>query len=59
MAAEIRERWPDAEIELIESSGGRFEVMRDGAPVFRKSKEKRHAQEGEIIRLLEGSGTAE
>lgn len=53
MAAEIRERWPDAHVELVESSGGRFEVMRDGREVFRKSKLKRHAEPGEVVRLLE------
>jgi len=34
------------------SSGGRFEVMRDGAPVFEKSKLGRHARPGEILELL-------
>ena len=35
------------------SSGGRFEVMRDGAPVFEKSKLGRHARPGEILEMLE------
>jgi len=52
LAAEIRKHFPDAELELIPSSGGRFEVLRDGVPVFEKSKTKRHAQPGEIIQLL-------
>jgi len=34
------------------SSGGRFEVMQDGAPVFEKSKLGRHARPGEILELL-------
>jgi hypothetical protein len=34
------------------SSGGRFEVLRDGAPVFEKSKTHRHARPGEIVALL-------
>jgi hypothetical protein len=34
------------------SGGGRFEVTRDGAPIFQKSKLGRHAQPGEILRLL-------
>ena len=54
MAAEIRERYPDATIELVKSSGGRFEVSRDGVPVFRKSILKRHAEPGEVARLLAG-----
>jgi len=53
LAAEIRERFPDAEIELNPSRGGRFEVVSDGVPIFEKSKLKRHAQPGEIVKLLE------
>jgi len=53
LAAELRDRWPDAKIELISSRGGRFEVVRDGVPIFEKSKLHRHAQPGEIVRLLE------
>lgn len=51
--AELQERFPDAEIALIPSSGGRFEVVRDGVPVFQKSRLKRHAEPGEVVRLLE------
>lgn len=52
MAAEIRAQFPDAEVKLIPSKGGRFEVLRDGVPVFEKSKLGRHAQPGEIVKLL-------
>jgi hypothetical protein len=52
LAAEIRNEFPDAEVELIASSGGRFEVVRDGTPVFQKSKLRRHAHPGEVIGLL-------
>lgn len=34
------------------SSGGRFEVVRDGVPVFEKSKTRRHARPGEIAALI-------
>jgi hypothetical protein len=37
----------------VKSSGGRFEVLRDGAPVFEKSKTGRHPHHGEVVRLLE------
>ena len=37
---------------MLPSSGGRFEVLRDGVPVFEKSKTKRHAAPGEIVELL-------
>jgi hypothetical protein len=54
LAAEIRDAFPDTEVELISSSGGRFEVVRDGVPVFQKSKLKRHAEPGEVVALLRG-----
>lgn len=50
--AEIEERYPDARVELIPSGGGRFEVVRDGVPIFEKSRLKRHAEPGEVVRLL-------
>jgi selT/selW/selH-like putative selenoprotein len=53
LAAEVRQRFPDAEIEMVPSRGGRFEVSYEGQPIFEKSKMKRHASPGEIIRLLE------
>jgi hypothetical protein len=40
-------------VELIPSRGGRFEVTRDGRPVFQKSKVGRHAAPGEVVALLE------
>ncbi|MDQ3242110.1 MAG: Rdx family protein [Gemmatimonadota bacterium] len=39
-------------MDLIPSRSGRFEVIRDGVPVFEKSKLGRHAKPGEIVRLL-------
>jgi hypothetical protein len=38
---------------MIPSSGGRFEVIRDGTPVYEKSKVGRHAARGEILALLQ------
>jgi predicted Rdx family selenoprotein len=52
LAAEIRARFPDAEVILTPSKGGRFEVLRDGVPVFEKSKLRRHAEPGEVLKLL-------
>lgn len=37
---------------MMPSSGGRFEVHRDGKPIFEKSKLRRHALPGEILTLL-------
>jgi len=34
------------------SGGGRFEVTRDGTPIFQKSRLGRHAKPGEILDLL-------
>jgi selT/selW/selH-like putative selenoprotein len=48
----LRERYPEAEIELVQSRGGRFEVSLDGTPVFQKSRLGRHAKPGEIGQLL-------
>jgi predicted Rdx family selenoprotein len=52
LAAEITEAFPDADVKLIPSGGGRFEVSHDGVPVFEKSKLGRHATPGEIVRVL-------
>ena len=37
---------------MLPSSKGRFEVLRDGVPVFEKSNLGRHAAKGEIVALL-------
>jgi predicted Rdx family selenoprotein len=39
-------------VTLLPSKGGRFEVVRDGVPVFEKSKVGRHAEPGEVVRAL-------
>jgi selT/selW/selH-like putative selenoprotein len=57
VAAEVRDRFPDAQVELIPSSGGRFEVERDGVPVFSKTQLGRHAMPGEVVRRLAEGAT--
>jgi selT/selW/selH-like putative selenoprotein len=52
LAAAIREAFPGATVALTPSRGGRFEVVRDGTPIFEKSKLGRHARPGEVIELL-------
>ncbi len=52
MAAEVKEAYPDAEMNLIEASGGLFEVTVDGDLVFSKKDRGRHAEEGEVLRLI-------
>jgi hypothetical protein len=49
---ELRDHFPDCTVELIPSKGGRFEVVRDGVPIFEKSTLGRHAKPGEIVNLL-------
>jgi hypothetical protein len=56
LAAEIRDAFPSVKVEMIPSGGGRFEVKRDGDPVFEKSKMGRHAMPGEVVRLLRSLG---
>jgi selenoprotein W-related protein len=40
------------EVRLVESSGGVFEVTLDGHLVFSKKTLGRHAEPGEIVRLI-------
>jgi selT/selW/selH-like putative selenoprotein len=53
LAAELRDRFPEASVELEPSRGGRFEVTLDGAAIFEKSKLGRHARAGEVVELIE------
>lgn len=39
-------------MKLIQSSGGVFEVEVDGRIVFSKKSAKRHAEPGEVVRLV-------
>jgi selenoprotein W-related protein len=39
-------------VKLIEASGGVFEVNADGVPVFSKRSLGRHAEPGEVVRLV-------
>ena len=52
MAAEIRGKYPKANIQMIPSGKGRFEVVYNGKPIFEKSKLDRHARPGEILGLI-------
>lgn len=42
---------------MIPSSGGVFEVVVDGKLIFSKKELKRHAEEGEILRLSKASNS--
>ncbi|MBA4071225.1 MAG: hypothetical protein C0497_05215 [Gemmatimonas sp.] len=56
MAAAIRETFPEAEVSLQPSGGGRFEVSVNGTMVFEKSRLGRHAQPGEVLDLIRRAG---
>jgi selenoprotein W-related protein len=52
LEAEILEVFPAADVQLVESSGGVFEVTVDGDLIFSKKALGRHAQPGEVLLLL-------
>jgi selT/selW/selH-like putative selenoprotein len=39
-------------VKLLESSGGVFEVTMDGRLIFSKKALRRHAEPGEVLRLV-------
>jgi len=43
-------------VQLIESSGGVFEVTLDGTLIFSKKSLRRHAEAGEVVRLARAAG---
>jgi selenoprotein W-related protein len=52
LAAELKQAWPDTDVRLIPSSGGVFEVKVDGELLFSKRELRRHAEPGEVVRLI-------
>ena len=50
--AELKQAFPDAEIRLVPSSGGVFEVTVDGKLLYSKKALRRHPQPGEIMQLI-------
>jgi selT/selW/selH-like putative selenoprotein len=55
LAAELKQAFPDTDVRLIPSSGGAFEVTVDGTLVFSKKASRRHAEPGEVVRLVQDS----
>jgi selenoprotein W-related protein len=43
-------------VKLVPSKGGRFEVVMDGTPIYEKSKLGRHAEPGEVVKLIGARG---
>jgi selenoprotein W-related protein len=54
LAAELKRTFPGADVKLIPSSGGRFEVTVDERLVFSKKARGRHAEPGEVVELIRG-----
>lgn len=52
MEARIKEEFPGAEVELIESGGGVFEVEKDGELIYSKKATGRHAEWDEVREQL-------
>ena len=53
MADILKKRYDAVTIELIEGSGGVFEVQRDGELVFSKRQKGRFPEEAEIFEALD------
>lgn len=56
MAAELSEVWPETDIRMVASSGGVFEVKVDGDLIFSKKALRRHAEPGEVVKLIRARG---
>ncbi|MGH9242862.1 MAG: Rdx family protein [Acidimicrobiales bacterium] len=54
LADELLNGWANtiATLQFVPSSGGRFEVTLDGELIFSKAALKRHAEPGEVARLV-------
>ena len=52
MEARIREEHPEAEVDLVESSGGVFEVTVDGDLIYSKKATGRHADWDDVAPAL-------
>lgn len=48
--------FPGVEVVLIPGSGGIFDVLADGRRIFSKKEAGRHAEPGEVVRLLREQG---
>ena len=52
LEAELEQIYPDAEIKLVSSGGGVFEVMVNGKLIFSKKSLDRFPEKGEIVNLI-------
>jgi selenoprotein W-related protein len=49
----LKRTYPEADVRLVQSSGGLFEVAVDGTTVFSKKATGRHAAPGEVLKAIE------
>jgi selT/selW/selH-like putative selenoprotein len=56
LAAELKQAWPETDIRLVASTGGVFEVKVDGDLIFSKKALRRHAEPGEVVKLIRARG---
>ena len=52
LESELEQNYPDAEIKLVSSGGGVFEVMVNGNLIFSKKSLDRFPEKGEIVNLI-------
>jgi selenoprotein W-related protein len=52
LKAELEKAVPDIKVQLIEGSGGVFEVKKDGRLIFSKKQTGRFPEPGEILKQL-------
>ncbi len=52
LESELEQIYPDAEIKLVSSGGGVFEVMVDDQLIFSKKSLDRFPEKGEIVNLI-------
>jgi selT/selW/selH-like putative selenoprotein len=49
----LKQAYPDADVRLVQASGGLFEVAVDGQLVYSKKATGRHAAPGEVRQAIE------
>jgi len=52
LAAELKQAFPDCDVQLLDSSGGAFEVELNGKLIFSKKSLGRHAESGEVVQIV-------
>jgi selT/selW/selH-like putative selenoprotein len=54
LAASLKQRYPDLDIDLVRSGGGVFEVQLDGRLIYSKKTTGRHCTPEEIFSQIDG-----